>query len=70
MIGEMLGESRRLHRLAERQHAVYQRQAAQRMGHARRFWWAMLCDGVGLGKTYATTLMVHYANTEATSIPG
>ena len=66
MIGEMLGESRRLHTLAERyQKAVYQRQAAQRMvAMLEDYGGAMLCDGVGLGKTYvATTVMIHYANT-------
>src|SRR5437870_5019176 len=65
MIGEMLGESRRLHKLAERyRHAAYQRQAAQRLvAMLEEYGGAMLCDGVGLGKTYvATTLMVHYAN--------
>ena len=65
MIGEMLGESRRLHPSAERyQHAAYQRQAAQRLvSMLEDFGGAMLCDGVGLGKTYvATTLMVHYVN--------
>lgn len=66
MIGDMLGESRRLHPAAERyQKAAYQRQAAQRMvAMLEEFSGAMLCDGVGLGKTYvATTLIVHYANT-------
>ncbi|MEW6734812.1 MAG: DEAD/DEAH box helicase [Acidobacteriota bacterium] len=65
MIGEMIGESRRLHHAAERyQKAAYQRQAAQRMvAMLEDYGGAMLCDGVGLGKTYvATTLMVHYAN--------
>jgi hypothetical protein len=66
MIGEMLGESRRLHPAAERyQRAAYQRQGAQRLvSMLEDYGGAMLCDGVGLGKTYvATTLMVHYANT-------
>jgi hypothetical protein len=65
VIDEMLGESRRLHAAAERyQKAAYQRQAAQRIvGMLEDYGGAMLCDGVGLGKTYvATTLMVHYAN--------
>jgi len=65
MIGEMLGESRRLHARAEKyQLAAYQRQAAQRLlAQLEEYGGAMLCDGVGLGKTYvATTLMVHYAN--------
>lgn len=65
MIGEMLGESRRLHPAAERyQKAAYQRQAAQRLvAMLEEYGGAMLCDGVGLGKTYvATTLIVHYAN--------
>jgi len=65
MIGEMLGESRRLHPRAEKyQRAAYQRQGAQRLlAQLEEYGGAMLCDGVGLGKTYvATTLMVHYAN--------
>ena len=65
MMGEMLGEHRRLHPAAERyQGAVYQRQAAQRLvAMLQDYGGAMLCDGVGLGKTYiATTLIVHYAN--------
>lgn len=65
MIGEMLGESRRLHSRAESyQNAAYQRQAAQRLlAQLEEYGGAMLCDGVGLGKTYvATTVMVHYAN--------
>jgi hypothetical protein len=65
MIGEMLGESRRLHPSAERyQRVAYQRQAAQRLvSMLQDFGGAMLCDGVGLGKTYvATTMMVHYVN--------
>ncbi|MFC1850966.1 DEAD/DEAH box helicase, partial [candidate division CSSED10-310 bacterium] len=65
MIGEMIGESRRLHPLAEQyQPVIYQRQAAQRIvAMLEDYGGAMLCDGVGLGKTYvATTLMVHYAN--------
>lgn len=65
MIGEMLGESRRLHPAAHRyQKAAYQRQAAQRLvGMLEEFDGGMLCDGVGLGKTYvATTLIVHYTN--------
>ena len=64
-IGDMLGESLRLHPSAERyQQAAYQRQAAQRLvSMLEEFGGAMLCDGVGLGKTYvATTAMVHYAN--------
>ena len=65
MIGEMLGESRRLNKMAERyQRAAYQRQAAERIvAMLEDYGGAMLCDGVGLGKTYvATTVMVHYAN--------
>ncbi|MBK7197557.1 MAG: hypothetical protein IPH80_34350 [Myxococcales bacterium] len=61
----MLGESRRLHPAADRyQQAAYQRQAAQRLvSMLEGYGGAMLCDGVGLGKTYvATTTMVHYAN--------
>lgn len=66
MIGEMLGERRQLHPEAERyQQAAYQRQAAQRLvAMLEEYGGGMLCDGVGLGKTYvATTLAVHYANT-------
>ena len=65
MIGEMLGESRKLHPTAERyQRAAYQRRAAERLvSMLEDYGGAMLCDGVGLGKTYvATTLIVHYAN--------
>jgi len=65
MIGEMLGESRRLHPKAEQyQNVIYQRQAAQRLlAMLEEYSGAMLCDGVGLGKTYVTTtLIVHYAN--------
>jgi hypothetical protein len=65
MIGEMIGENRRLHPAAERyQRAAYQRQAAQRLvSMLDAFGGAMLCDGVGLGKTYvATTVMVHYSS--------
>ena len=68
MMGEMLGENRRLHPVAERyQKAAYQRQAAQRMvAMLEEYGGAMLCDGVGLGKTYvATTLMVHYVNSRS-----
>lgn len=66
MMGELLGSNRKLHEAAAAyQAAAYQRQAAERLvamleAHAG----AMLCDGVGLGKTYvATTVIVHYANT-------
>lgn len=65
MIGEMLGESRQLHRRAvEYQSAVYQRQAAERLvSMLEDHGGGLLCDGVGLGKTYvATTVIVHYAN--------
>ncbi len=65
MIGETLGKSRRLHHKAEQyQAAAYQRQAAQRiLSQLVDYDGAMLCDGVGLGKTYvATTLLVHFAN--------
>ncbi|MBK7074602.1 MAG: DEAD/DEAH box helicase [Myxococcales bacterium] len=65
MIGERLEEKRRLHPAADRyQQAAYQRQAAQRLvSMLEDYGGAMLCDGVGLGKTYvATTTMVHYAN--------
>lgn len=65
MIGEMLGKSLVLHRKAEKyQQAAYQRQAAQRLlAQLIEYNGAMLCDGVGLGKTYVTTtLIVHFAN--------
>lgn len=65
MIGEMVGRDLILHRKAERyQKAAYQRQAAQRLlAQLEEYNGAMLCDGVGLGKTYVTTtLLVHYAN--------
>lgn len=64
-IGRMVGEARSLHPAAERyQAAAYQRQAAQRLvAQLEDYGGAMLCDGVGLGKTYvATTVLVHYAN--------
>jgi superfamily II DNA or RNA helicase len=64
-ISRMIGEIRTLHPNAERyQAAAYQRQAAQRLvAQLEDYAGAMLCDGVGLGKTYvATTVMVHYAN--------
>ena len=65
MIGEVIGESRSLHHTAEEyQDAIYQRQAAQRiLAQLIDYSGSMLCDGVGLGKTYiATTLIVHFAN--------
>lgn len=65
MIHETLGESSKLHPRAEKyQQAAYQRQAAERLlAQLTQYSGAMLCDGVGLGKTYiATTLMVHCAN--------
>lgn len=64
-IGRMVGQTRTLHAATERyQAAAYQRQAAQRLvAQLEEFGGAMLCDGVGLGKTYvATTVVVHYAN--------
>lgn len=64
-ISQMVGEARTLHATAERyQAAAYQRQAAQRIvAQLEDYAGAMLCDGVGLGKTYvATTVMVHYVN--------
>ncbi|MCB9798035.1 MAG: DEAD/DEAH box helicase [Alphaproteobacteria bacterium] len=64
-IGRMVGEARTLHPAAEQyQDAAYQRQAAQRLvAQLEDYGGAMLCDGVGLGKTYvATTVLVHYAN--------
>jgi len=64
-IGRMVGQQRTLHDATERyQAAAYQRQAAQRLvAQLEEYGGAMLCDGVGLGKTYvATTVAVHYAN--------
>ena len=64
-ISQMVGEARTLHPAAETyQAAAYQRQAAQRLvAQLEDYGGAMLCDGVGLGKTYvATTVLVHYAN--------
>lgn len=72
MIGEVLGESQSLHAQAiAYQNAAYQRQAAQRLvAQLESFGGSMLCDGVGLGKTYvATTVMVHYANLCRTKDP-
>ena len=64
-IERMVGQARTLHPATERyQAAAYQRQAAQRLvAQLEEYGGAMLCDGVGLGKTYvATTVVVHYAN--------
>lgn len=64
-IGRMVGRQRTLHAATEHyQAAAYQRQAAQRLvAQLEEYGGAMLCDGVGLGKTYvATTVAVHYAN--------
>ncbi len=64
-IGRIVGQTRMLHAATERyQAAAYQRQAAQRLvAQLEEYGGAMLCDGVGLGKTYvATTVVVHYAN--------
>jgi len=64
-IGRLVGQTRTLHPKTETyQAAAYQRQAAQRLvTQLEEYGGAMLCDGVGLGKTYvATTIAVHYAN--------
>lgn len=64
-IGRMVGQTHTLHTATETyQAAAYQRQAAQRLvAQLEEYGGAMLCDGVGLGKTYvATTIAVHYAN--------
>lgn len=64
-IGRMVGQQFTLHAATENyQAAAYQRQAAQRLvAQLEEYGGAMLCDGVGLGKTYvATTVAVHYAN--------
>lgn len=67
MMQEMLGSTEDVALAPEAvkyQNAAYQRQAAQRLvGMLEQYQGAMLCDGVGLGKTYvATTVIVHYAN--------
>ena len=64
-VERMVGEARALHPVAAGyQPTEYQRQAAQRLvSQLDEFDGAMLCDGVGLGKTYvATTVIVHYVN--------
>ncbi|MBX3269510.1 MAG: hypothetical protein KF729_04585 [Sandaracinaceae bacterium] len=64
-IARMVGETRTLHPATEAYPvAAYQRQAAQRLvAQLEEYGGAMLCDGVGLGKTYvATAVVVHYAN--------
>lgn len=64
-IGRMIGVASNLHEQArEYQSAAYQRQAAQRLvTQLDELGGGMLCDGVGLGKTYvATTVIVHYIN--------
>jgi hypothetical protein len=64
-IERMVGHSSTLHAAtAHYPAAAYQRQAAQRLlVQLEEYGGAMLCDGVGLGKTYvATTVVVHYAN--------
>ncbi len=64
-IGRMVGQTHTLHSKTEKYPAAaYQRQAAQRLvAQLEEYGGAMLCDGVGLGKTYvATTVVVHYAN--------
>jgi hypothetical protein len=64
-IGRLVGQAHPLDEAAEGyQAAAYQRQAAQRLvAQLEEHAGAMLCDGVGLGKTYvATTVLVHYAN--------
>jgi hypothetical protein len=64
-IRRMLGDEKALHaRAVDYQHAAYQREAAQRLiNMLDNYSGGMLCDGVGLGKTYvATTLLVHYVN--------
>lgn len=62
---QLVGETRSMHPVAERyQRTEYQRQAARRLiAQLDGLGGAMLCDGVGLGKTYvATTVIVHYVN--------
>lgn len=65
ILNERLGDIPFLHmRAQEYQSAAYQRQAAERLvSILDKYRGAMLCDGVGLGKTYvATTVIVHYVN--------
>ena len=72
LIGGMLGGTRPLHPAASTyQQAAYQRQAAERLvAQLDSLGGAMLCDGVGLGKTYvATTVIVHFVNHWCTEHP-
>lgn len=65
ILNERLGDIPFLHmRAQDYQNAAYQRQAAERLvSILDKYRGAMLCDGVGLGKTYvATTVIVHYVN--------
>lgn len=65
LLGEVIGERDQLHPQAKSyMAAAYQRQAAERLVHMLDLrGGAMLCDGVGLGKTYvANTVIAHYAN--------
>ena len=65
LLSQTVGEQLGLHpRAVTYQPVAYQRLGAERvLHHLDQYSGAMLCDGVGLGKTYiATTLMVHYAN--------
>ena len=65
LIDQRLVNTPHLHEQALKyQPAAYQRQAAERLvGMLDKHRGAMLCDGVGLGKTYvATTVIVHYIN--------
>ncbi len=65
ILNDRLGNVPHLHaRAFNYQTAAYQRQAAARLvGILDKYRGAMLCDGVGLGKTYvATTIMIHFAN--------
>ena len=65
ILNERLGEGHLHEKARIYQSTDYQRQAASRLVDIlNKYQGAMLCDGVGLGKTYvATTVMVHYINT-------
>ncbi|MFM8393843.1 MAG: SNF2-related protein, partial [Acidobacteriota bacterium] len=65
ILNERLGEGHLHEKARFYQSTYYQRQAATRLVDIlNKYHGAILCDGVGLGKTYvATTVMVHYINT-------
>ncbi|NDD62633.1 MAG: hypothetical protein EBZ36_01425 [Acidobacteria bacterium] len=65
ILNARLGEGHLHEKARSYQPTSYQRQAAARLVDILdKYHGALLCDGVGLGKTYvATTVMVHYINT-------